>query len=881
VRRPLLSLAAATVLAMTVSQPAYAFQQLTDAQTAFRTGRYDDAVNLFGRMVRQDASSKDAARGLVSALIAIGAYDDALEAAGRFVRANDNSAELANSLGEVLYVIGDREGAERAFQRASATASDSLTARFNLAVLHYERGEVELAFDEFQSFIGVYNRSAGLSSHDLTTVANAVRRLGARDPDLSRDALRAYDEAIAADPGNLEPRVLVAELFLERYAGTDAVEAFDDVLQLNPNHPRALLGMAKTALFNGEPNALELATQSLEVNENYVPARVFLATRYLQVENYDRAIDEVEKALEVNANSLEALSVLAAARYLSGDERGFGESRQRVLALNPRFGGFYTTMAEVSARNRLYEQAARFARLATEIDSLSWRGYALLGMNELRNGRMRDGRANLERAFAGDPYDVWTKNTLDLLDTLDLYPETTTRRFKLFIDGTESELLSLYLSGIAEEAYDRLSQKYGYEPPTPIRVEVFPDEVDFSVRTVGLVGLRALGVSFGPVVAIISPSAKGEGYFNWGSTLWHELSHTFHMGVSEFKVPRWFTEGLSVLEERRARPGWGDDANPGFLAAYLQGRLLDVSELNNGFTRPAYPEQLGYSYYQASLVCELIERDYGFGALVEFLQGYGAAYSSAELFRSVLGTDLEQFNETFDTYMRERFATPLAALRVQVEGDSVVRPSRDRLLERARSDSNDYLAQLGAGTLLAREGDQDGALAHLERAKSLFPEYAGEGSPHWYLAQIYEGRGEPKRAVSELLALTSIDERHYAARIELADLLLELGDRDGAERALEELHYIHPMNIDLHVRLAELLVESQRWPEAIRERQAVLALNPVDRADALYQLAKTHFDSGDLENARRCVIRALEGAPNYQEAQELLLEIYDRRGQTR
>ena len=117
--------------------------------------------------------------------------------------------------------------------------------------------------------------------------------------------------------------------------------------------------------------------------------------------------------------------------------------------------------------------------------------------------------------------------------------------------------------------------------------------------------------------------------------------------------------------------------------------------------------------------------------------------------------------------------------------------------------------------------------------------------------------------------------------MELADLLLESGNRDDAARALEELHYIHPMNRDLHARLAGLLAESERWPEAIRERRAVLALNPVDRAEALYQLARTFFDSGDTENARRYVIRALEGAPNYQEAQELLLEIHARRGQTR
>jgi tetratricopeptide (TPR) repeat protein len=353
------------------------------------------------------------------------------------------------------------------------------------------------------------------------------------------------------------------------------------------------------------------------------------------------------------------------------------------------------------------------------------------------------------------------------------------------------------------------------------------------------------------------------------------------MGVSEFKVPRWFTEGLSVLEERRARPGWGDDVNPGFLAAYMQGRLHEVRELNNGFSRPAYPEQLGYSYYQASLVCELIERDHGFGALVEFLHGYGAGRSSAELFRSVLGMSIEQFNQQFDDFMQERFAGPMAALRVRAVGDSIARPSLERMIARTRSNPNDYLAHLAAGTMLFREGDLTGALVYLEQAKSLFPEFAGEGSPHWYLARIYQELGEVESAAVELRALTAVDERHYAARLELADLMLALGDSNAAASALEEVLYIHPMSLDLHARLASLLAAGERWPEAIRERRAVLALGPVDEAEAMYQLAKTYFDSGDLEDARRSVIRALEGAPNYQQAQELLLEIHARRERER
>ena len=57
------------------------------------------------------------------------------------------------------------------------------------------------------------------------------------------------------------------------------------------------------------------------------------------------------------------------------------------------------------------------------------------------------------------------------------------------------------------------------------------------------------------------------------------------------------------------------------------------------------------------------------------------------------------------------------------------------------------------------------------------------------------------------------------------------------------------------------------------ERQAVVALKPVDRAEALYQLALAHFEAGDRTAPRREVLRALEQAPSYQKAQELLLRI--------
>ncbi len=851
--------------------------RLAGAYDALRSGRYDEAIRTFRSQLEREASSIEAVRGLVRALSEVGRYAEAEEAARGHVRIEPESPELWNTLGEVLVLRGGNQEAARLFQRAiAAGASDSLDARLNLAVLRYGSGAVSEALVEFDRFIDIYNRDpARLSSEELTAVGTAVRYLGVENPQLYKDALRAYDEAIAADPADLRPRILVGELFLDKYRSADAAAEFTEVLAVNPNHPGALLGQARRARFDGQPEALELANRALEVNPNLVPARVFLAELRLELEDYAEAAAEAGRALEVNPSSLEALSVLAAARRLQGDGEAFEEARRKVFEINPRYSDFYTRLSDLSARSRLYGEAADFARQAVELDPRSSRGYALLGINELRLGAIEEGRKHLELAFEGDPYDIWTKNTLDLLDTFDEYDAVRTGRFVLFVDRKESALLSLYMGDLAEEAYDRLARLYGFEPVTPIRVEVYRSHADFSVRTFGLVGVGALGVSFGPVVAMDAPSARGPGEFNWGSTLWHEIAHTFHLGLTEGRVPRWFSEGLAVYEERRARPGWGDDVTPGFLTAYLQGRLLPVADLNEGFARPSYPEQLGYSYYEASLVCEFIEQEAGGRALAEMLQAYRAGLSTDAVFRRVLKTDVDAFGKRFFDYLETRFRRPLAAMRPKRELEHGQRPSRAQL-ESWAQEGDDFYALLTLGRALYEEGELEAALTHLEKAKSLFPEYAGPASPYELLAQVHRRLGEPGRAAAELEALTAINERNYRANLELAELRELAGDTAGAAAALERAVYIYPYEMGVHERLAQLYSRLGDAAAVIRERQAVLALDPVDRPEALYQLARAYFEAGDWIAARRTVLRALEEAPGFERAQDLLLEIRER-----
>ena len=60
---------------------------------------------------------------------------------------------------------------------------------------------------------------------------------------------------------------------------------------------------------------------------------------------------------------------------------------------------------------------------------------------------------------------------------------------------------------------------------------------------------------------------------------------------------------------------------------------------------------------------------------------------------------------------------------------------------------------------------------------------------------------------------------------------------------------------------------------AVRAFRAVLALQPVDRAAAHADLAESYLRNGQRAEARRQTLAALEIAPSYRRAQDLLLEL--------
>ena len=147
--------------------------------------------------------------------------------------------------------------------------------------------------------------------------------LGRDNWNLYKDARRAFDEAIAADSTDLDRRVRLAELFIEKYSYSDALSTLNEVLAVNPRHARANAAMAQLRLSDELESPAPHVQKALDVNPALPEARALAAILLIDVERYAEAAAEARRGLVADSTAPDALIALAAAQYLQHDSAGF------------------------------------------------------------------------------------------------------------------------------------------------------------------------------------------------------------------------------------------------------------------------------------------------------------------------------------------------------------------------------------------------------------------------------------------------------------------------------------------------------------------------------------------------------------------------------
>ncbi len=813
--------------------------------------------------------------------LAHGAYDEARTLAGDRNAADPSAAAL---LARLDILRGEYDAAEERLAPVAA-ANPISAAGLELALLHQYLGRRDEAAARLRVLVDRLQGSPDVV--DLYRAARAARALGRY-----RQANALLRNAAGVAPDDPAIETLWGDLFGEKYDQAEASQSYIAALEIDEDWAPALLGMARALADTNPPQASAAASRAIEIDPDYLDAHLFLAQRSLDDRDHEAGKASLDRALAINGRSLEARSLVAAVAYVEDRLEDFEAEVQGVLEINPTYGEVYRVAGNLTARNYRFEEAAALVRRGLELDPSNIRSHAELGMHLLRTGDEPGARAALERSFEEDPYDVITFNLLEMLDTLDEFETFEEGDLIVRLHPEEAPVLKDYVIELGQRALDDLSARYGMEPEVPILIEVFPQHDHFAVRTLGLPGMiGALGACFGKVVTLDSPRARSPGEFNWESTLWHEMAHVVALQMSNQRVPRWLTEGLSTFEEKRARADWARDQDLEFATNLNRDDVLSLRDLNGAFSRP---ETISIAYFQASVLVEHIIEAYGESTIYDLLRAYGDGLDTEAALDRV-GLDFDTLQASFDVAVEARFG----ALGRAMEGPEERNRELQGVLRRAPGDQEErnreqegearladlremsdqypesFPVQMSLGHALWADGDAAAARAAFEKAAALAPMATGDSSAHLPLAAIALEEDDRERAMAHLEAHLEHDHRAVDAARQLAALAEEAGDERRRFRAYELLVELDPFDAEPHQALGRLAMAAGETATAVREFSIALAAGPIDRVSAHVDLADSHLATGDLDAAKREVIAALEIAPTYERAQELLLQIVE------
>jgi tetratricopeptide (TPR) repeat protein len=199
-------------------------------------------------------------------------------------------------------------------------------------------------------------------------------------------------------------------------------------------------------------------------------------------------------------------------------------------------------------------------------------------------------------------------------------------------------------------------------------------------------------------------------------------------------------------------------------------------------------------------------------------------------------------------------------------------------------------AQLGLGRIAALEGQHDVAIAHFQRAISLFPEF---GAAHYALARSYRLTGRSEAAAAALkkhaeygprwpgledAVLASVTALREDPRALLAQGIARAGANDVREaiRLHEAALAGDPSLVQAHANLLSLYGREQDWEKAEAHYRAALAAG-VATADVHYDYGVVQGLLKNWDAAERAYRAALEINPLHANARNNLGQLFERR----
>lgn len=681
-------------------------------------------------------------------------------------------------------------------------------------------------------------------------------------------------------PDSARVRIEAGNLAFRRGSYDLAEQYFLEALEMDEASQEAMLGLTRCYWRSSDPRLGETLERLLDANPNHCDAIAIEVERLLQSHELEAALERIDHGLSINPNHQPLRALLATIHYLQDERDAFQDEVDSILDWNPYASDAYKIPGRIVSHLYRFDEAAVLLEKAVSIDPEDHDARTQYALDLLRLGEEDEGRVELDAAFEADPFNVRAFNMLNLLDTLDEFATIEDGPFVVRMPTTETHALAPEALELLHHAYDTFVADYNVELVTPVHIQLFDNHDDFMVRSLGLPGQTGfLGICFGQLVTMGSPSSRPRGSSNWKSVLWHEFSHVITLQKSDSRMSRWLSEGISVYEETRYESAWGQRMRVEYKTILDEEELPGLYDLESYFTRPQTSNHLMFGYYIAGEFVRYYVDEYGMEALRETLVSIREGTQTSDALLHASGVDRDEFDDAWLTHIDDHFAPydNLPAMPTHEGGNE-----RAQALLQMRQPVRSWIDIPSPFTDAFREGmeafsDEDFELAKekMLAAHELFPDFSSPNTPLTYLAEMYRSE-EDRAALQDVLwKKLQLDPADWDACMELIALARQEENWAEVIRCAEWAIGIDPFDSGIRNLLVKAYDNLQDYENAYQHAQLLAELDPAYAMD--HELLEIDLLT-KLErwgDARREAVFLLEEYPHLWAGQEMLLRIVE------
>jgi putative PEP-CTERM system TPR-repeat lipoprotein len=288
---------------------------------------------------------------LISAHLRRQEFDKALKAIDGLEKKQPDKPLAAFLRARTLLAKRDMAGARKSFERALTIDPSYFPAVASLAAIDMVDKKPDDAKKRFEAVLekDPKNGQAWL----------ALAELAARSGAAKEEVAKLIGNAVAANPADVAPRLLLIDFHLRNKDFKQASSVAQNAVAALPDSPEVLDALGRTQQAAGELNQAITTYNKLASMQPLSPlSQMRLAGAHMAEKNKDAAVQSLRKALEIKPDLLEAQRALIALDVEGKNFQGAMATARTVQKQRPKETVGYVLEGDINASQKNWDSAA-------------------------------------------------------------------------------------------------------------------------------------------------------------------------------------------------------------------------------------------------------------------------------------------------------------------------------------------------------------------------------------------------------------------------------------------------------------------------------------------------------------------------------------------